>query len=419
MLYQPGHAMGRRPARVAVTGIGMVSPLGIGKAPHEEGFRTGRSAFRRVTLFDTGRQRVHLAGEVDLPAALPATRLSPREAHRMDRSGRMVLLAAHEAWMQAGWEGVLREDERRVPLVLGTTSGGMELGQSYFRAALGQPPDRRGQVTRMMHYQPQRQALDVASALGLSGPITLVANACASGANAVGHAFQLVRSGRARRVIAGGYDALCHLVFAGFDSLQALSPTRCRPFDASRDGLMLGEGASVLCLEDLDDARARGAQVLGEIAGYGVATDVHHLTQPEPTGVAAWAAMEAACIDAGVGPADVGYVNAHGTGTPANDGAEARAIMRWAGSRAGSLPVSSTKAGIGHLLGAAGAVEVAACLMALAGQWLPPQQGGGDPDPACGFPLVREPAAHAFEWALSNSFGFGGANASVVIRRGS
>jgi 3-oxoacyl-[acyl-carrier-protein] synthase II len=210
---------------------------------------------------------------------------------------------------------------------------------------------------------------------------------------------------------------LSHLVFAGFDSLQALSPTCCRPFDAGRDGLALGEGAAILILERMEDARDRGATVLAEICGYGAATDAHHLTQPHPQGDAALASMGAACEAAGIRSQEVGYVNAHGTGTPLNDSAEAAAIGRWAGSRAATLPVSSTKASIGHLLGAAGAVEAAVCVMALRGQWLPPMLTHEKTDPACEFPIVTQAGGAAIEYALSNSFGFGGANASLVFRR--
>ncbi len=215
----------------------------------------------------------------------------------------------------------------------------------------------------------------------------------------------------------GGYDALCQLVFAGFDSLQALSPTQCRPFDAQRDGLGLGEGAAVLMLETLAHAQRRGAQILGEIVGYGAATDVHHLTQPHPQGDAAFAAMTAACASASVSPEQIDYVNAHGTGTPLNDSAEAAAIFRWAGARAATLPVSSTKSSVGHLLGAAGAVETLVCLMALREQWLPPTSTLRTPDPVCTFPVVRTPSAAHLEYALTNSFGFGGANATLILRR--
>lgn len=401
------------PPRVVVTGAGIVSPLGMGWAANAEGFRSGRPAFRPITVFDASRQRTKCAAEVDLPVLLPGTRLTARQQSRLERGAQMLLCAAHEAWAQAGW----RPTEEFLPLVLGTTSGGMTLGQDYYRQAITEPARDYRQAVRVTHYQPQRQALDLADAFGFHGPVTIIANACASGANAVGHAFELIRSGRARRTLAGGYDALSQLVFAGFDSLQALSPTTCRPFDAHRDGLALGEGAAVLCLETLDSARERNAEIVGEIVGYGTATDVHHLTQPHPQGDAALAAMNAVCRAARVSPEHIGYVNAHGTGTPANDVAEANALRRWAGARAATLPVSSTKAGIGHLLGAAGIVETVVCLMALREQWLPPQLSVETPDAACTFPLVRVPQDARFDHALTNSFGFGGANASLVLRR--
>ena len=206
-------------------------------------------------------------------------------------------------------------------------------------------------------------------------------------------------------------------VIAGSDSLQALSPTTCRPFDARRDGLALGEGAAVLALESFEHAKARGATILAEVAGYGAATDRHHLTQPHPAGDAALTTMSEACLQAGIGPSEVGYLNAHGTGTPLNDSAEAAAIHRWAGESVGQLRVSSTKGCVGHLLGAAGAVEAAVCVLALREQWLPPGVGVATPDPACHFPLLSGPASAEFEHVLSNSFGFGGANASLVLRR--
>ncbi len=397
---------------MVITGAGLVTALGLDWQTNVNGFRAGRTAFRPVTLFDASRQRVKLAAEVDLPATLPPTRLHAREIGRLDRAARLLLWAARPAWDQAGWE-----PSENLPLVLGTTSGGMGNGEAYFRQAISTPSRQGLQTTRAMQYLPQWQALNLAEALGFRGPVTIIANACASGANAIGHAFELVRFGRAERVLTGGYDALSELVFTGFNSLQALSPTTCRPFDRQRDGLALGEGAAVLTLETLDSAQRRGAEILGEIVGYGAATDAHHLTQPHPQGDAALAAMLAACESARVTPGQIGYVNAHGTGTPLNDSAEANAINRWAGEHARHLPVSSTKASIGHLLGAAGAVEAVVCLMALRGQWLPPNASTQEVDPVCGFPLVREPADARFELALTNSFGFGGANASLILRR--
>ncbi len=330
----------------------------------------------------------------------------------MERAAKLLLVAASEAWQQAGWEPC-----ENLPVVLGTTSGGMSLGEAYYRQAIQTPHDHSGQSARVIHYQAQQQALNLAEAFGFNGPITIIANACASGANAIGHAFELIRRGHAERVLTGGYDAISQLVFAGFDSLQALSPTQCRPFDSHRDGLALGEGAAVLTLETLDFARKRNAEIIGEVIGYGAATDSHHLTQPHPNGDAALASMTAACENARVAPEQINYINAHGTGTPLNDSAEAAAINRWAGPSASRIPVSSTKSSIGHLLGGAGAVEAAVCLMALREQWLPPTTTLQTPEPICAFPIVTKPTDAKIDHALTNSFGFGGANATLILRR--
>jgi 3-oxoacyl-[acyl-carrier-protein] synthase II len=400
------------PPRVVVTGAGIVTALGLGWKPNAEGFRSGRTAFRPVTLFDVSRQRVKVAAEVDLPAALPSSRLLPRQVARIDRAGTMLLLAALEAWQQAGWE-----PSDYLPLVLGTTSGGMTFGEAYFHQAVQTPHRHRRQPTRALHYQSQTQARLVLEALGIDGPITIVSNACASGGNAIGHALELLHAGIATRVLAGGHDGLNQLVFSGFDSLQTLSPTQCKPFDAHRDGLAIGEGAALLALETLESALRHGAVILGELAGYGTTIDLFHLTQPNPRGDAALAAMTRACAMAGVMPADIDYLNAHGTGTPLNDSSEAVAIGRWAGQRAATLPVSSTKASIGHLLGAAGAVEAVVSLMALREQWLPPEIAFETPDAACTFPVVRRPQDAPLKTVLSNSFGFGGVNATLILRR--
>ncbi len=395
-----------------VTGAGVITALGRGWKINAEGFRAGRAAFRPVTLFDVSRQRAKTAAEIDIPNDLPPTRLPQKTATRLSRAARLLLTAAHEAWMQAGWK-----PDENLPVVLGTTSGEMSSGEQYLIQAISKPANQKQQPTRVAQYQLHRQGLDLCDAFGFEGPVTVISNACASGSNAIGHAFQLVRRGVTSRVFTGGHDALCRLTFAGFDSLQALSPTTCRPFDADRDGLLLGEGAAMLALESLEHAQARGADILGEIIGYGATTDIHHLTQPHPDGNAALAAMTLACERAGITPEQVDYVNAHGTATPQNDTTEAAAINRWAGPRAATLPVSSTKASIGHLLGAAGAVEAVICLMALRGQWLPPQAAMDRPDPACRFKLVRKPIDTRIEIALSNSFGFGGSNASLIFRR--
>jgi 3-oxoacyl-[acyl-carrier-protein] synthase II len=411
MLF-PTTSSPRTPVRVVVTGAGIITALGLGWESNAEGFRAGRTAFRPVSQFDVSRQRVKVAAEVDLPKTLPASRLNRRQLERLDRAGQMLVLAALEAWQQTGWEPA-----ENLPLVLGTTAGGMLLGESYFRQALQQPQRHRRQATRAVHYQPQVQARMVLDALGFSGPITIISNACASGGNAIGHAWDLIRCGQAERVVAGGYDALGEMVFSGFDSLQALSPTVCRPFDARRDGLALGEGAAVVALETVESARRRGAVILGEVIGYGTSIDQHHLTQPHPQGNTTLTVMKQACANTRVTPEEIDYINAHGTGTVLNDSSEALAICEWAGRRAATLPVSSTKAGIGHLLGGAGAVEAVVCLMALREQWLPPEIAFETPDPACKFPVVNKPRDARVNVVLSNSFGFGGVNAALILRR--
>jgi 3-oxoacyl-[acyl-carrier-protein] synthase II len=416
------------PVRVVITGAGIITAYGAGWENNAEGFRTGRAAFKPVSIFDVSRQRVKRAGEVDLEyLTFPENRLGKRKLGRLERAEKLLFHAAHEALEQAGWtyhKRLQNNDtlDRRIPVVLGTTSGGMSKGEDFYREAIAQPMKNRWQATRVTHYLAQRQAIDLCEAYGLGGPITIIANACAAGANAVGHAWELVRSGQFKQALAGGYDGLSQMVFAGFDSLQALSTTTCRPFDATRDGLALGEGAAVLMLEDLNSAQARWATILGEIVGYGASTDSHHLTQPHPQGNAAIDSMSQACAVAGLNPGAISYINAHGTGTPLNDSAEAAAINTWAGAEVGKVRVSSTKAGIGHLLGAAGAVESVVCLLALREQWLPPMLATERPDPLAQFQLVTKPTQakeleHPFEYALTNSFGFGGANASLIFRR--
>lgn len=400
------------PPRVVITGAGIVTSLGIGWKSNSEGFRIGKIASRPVTLFDVSKQRGKIAAEVDLPETATIGRLTARQSTRLDRGARMLFFAAKEACKQSGWHA-----GNNVPMVLGTTAGGMTLGEAYFRQAVNLPTHHALQPTRVIHYQAQTQARAVSEALGFSGPIRLVSNACASGCDAIGMAWQMIRGGYAEQVLTGGYDAHSQMVYAGFDALQTLTPTICRPFDAGRNGLLLGEGSGVLSLESLTHAKKRGAHILGEIIGYGSTIDRHHLTQPHPQGDGALAAMNLACQSAGISAAEVDYVNAHGTGTLLNDAAEAAAINRWAGERVSNLPVSSTKMSIGHLLGAAGSVEAVVCVMALRERWLPPEKAVETPDPICKFLLVRNLQEAALKVALSNSFGFGGINSALVFRR--
>lgn len=389
---------------MVVTGAGIVSPMGMGFAENAAGFRAGRSAFSPVTLFDVSRQRVGIAGQIDLPeTGFPS---------RMDRSSRLAWLAAREALAAAGISG------GAMPMVVGTSAAAMPIGEDYYRAAQSPTTKRSAQIHRVETYQAQRQMVDMARLLEIDGRIRIVSNACASGANAIGQAFHLVRMGRAERVLAGGYDALCQLVFAGFDTLQALSPSGIpRPFDAARDGLALGEGAGFMVVESAAAAKSRGARVIAEITGYGAATDVHHLTQPHPDGDAALITMQTACTMAGISPEQIDYINSHGTGTPLNDVAEGNAIRRWAGDAVSSIKLSSTKSAIGHLLGGAGAVESVICLMALEGQWLPASLNVREADPVCTFDLIREPRDARVHRTLTNSFGFGGANATLIFEK--
>jgi 3-oxoacyl-[acyl-carrier-protein] synthase II len=410
MAYRSAHYVPCPPQRVVVTGAGIITAHGSGWQVNAEAFRLGRVSLRPVTLFDVSRQRVHTAGEVQLPN-LPAHHLGPRDLQRMERGAGLLIHAASEALASSGLS--LTE----FPCVLGTSAGGMALGEAFYKQALQNSPCQRGQATRAVYYQSQQQAALMQRALGFSGPSLIISNACASGANAIGHAASLVRRGDVPAVLCGGYDALCQLVFAGFDTLKALSPTVARPFDAHRDGLALGEGAGLLVLEGLDHARDRGAPVLAEILGSGAGTDLHHLTQPHPQGEAALASMTAACAMAGLRPDEIDYINSHGTGTPLNDVAEALAIQRWAGDAVRRIRVSSTKGSIGHLLGGAGAVEAVICLMALREGFLPPCVNVQTPDPACTFDLIREPRDAVLRTALTNSFGFGGSNATLIFGR--
>jgi 3-oxoacyl-[acyl-carrier-protein] synthase II len=256
--------------------------------------------------------------------------------------------------------------------------------------------------------------IDAQAAFGISAPCQVIANACASGTNAIGHAFECVRSGRYQRVLTGGYDTLAEMVFAGFDSLQASTAEKCRPFDRHRSGMVLGEGAAALALENLEHAQQRGARVLAEIIGYGISTDNFHITQPEPSGSGPRQAMERALESAHICAADVDYINAHGTATVFNDAAEGKAIS----ALFNGVPVSSTKSMMGHSLGAAGAIEAIVCLLALQHQFLPANINFSTLDDGLDLNVVaNEARPAAVSITLSNSFGFGGTNASIVMRK--
>jgi 3-oxoacyl-[acyl-carrier-protein] synthase II len=301
--------------------------------------------------------------------------------------------------------------------IVGTTSGGMSFGEIFYRK-LGNSESVRERggnacsAALIANYPPQKQIVDAMEKFAINVPAEVIANACASGTNAIGHAFTAIRTGRYQRILAGGYDALSELVFVGFDSLQAATPEKCRPFDSNRSGMVLGEGAALFALEEIESARSRGAEILGEIIGYGISTDNHHLTQPNPDGSGPRRAMEQALAQARRAPNQVGYINAHGTATILNDSAEGKAIMELFGD----VPVSSTKSMMGHSLGAAGAIEAAVTLLALQHQFLPPNINFRQSDLSLNV-VANEAREAQFDCAVSNSFGFGGTNATIVFRK--
>jgi 3-oxoacyl-[acyl-carrier-protein] synthase II len=391
--------------RVAVVAAGVVSPLGVGSNQSLASLRANKDCISPVTGFDVEKCRCKRAGQVPDEGLLKPAR-NGRKAHRLHRASRMMIVALAE---------LLEQDPQFEPelTVIGTTSGGMSFGQDYYRA-LHRHRELRHSPVWIANYPPQKPVIDAQDAFGISAPCQIIANACASGTNAIGHAFECVRSGKHQRVLTGGYDALSELVFVGFDSLQASTPEKCRPFDRDRSGMVLGEGAAVLALENLESARARGARILAEIIGYGISTDNHHLTQPDPSGSGPRRAMEQVLRNSGCAAKDVSYINAHGTATLFNDAAEGKAISELFEN----IPVSSTKSMIGHSLGAAGAIEAVVCLLALQAQFLPPNINFRNPDEDVKLNIVANEAREAkIDIALSNSFGFGGTNASILIQR--
>src|SRR5881628_2731921 len=304
-------------ARVAVVAAGAISPLGFGLTETLDSLRKSRDCVSPVTRFSVAQCRCKTAGQVSDDRLLAGWGEAPR-SRRLHRASHMMIQALKE---------VLAHEPRFEPqlTVIGTTSGGMSYGEHYYRS-LRQAGDLRRAPTWIANYPPQKPVIDAQVAFGISAPCQVIANACASGTNAIGHAFECVRSGKYQQVLTGGYDALSELVFVGFDSLQAATPEKCRPFDRDRSGMVLGEGAAILALENLDSAHARGARILAEITGYGVSTDNFHLTQPDPSGVGPRRAMERAIESTGTEALRLDYINAHGTATELNDAAEGKAI---------------------------------------------------------------------------------------------
>ena len=391
-----------RTRRVVVTAFGVVSPLGHGADANARALREGRDCVTAVTAFDVSKTRAKTAGQVGGLQIADCRLQIGRELH--PASAMMIAAAREVAEGDAAFEPELA--------VIGTTSGGMSFGERYFRAQIEGRRERE-RAFWLANYMPQRAVLDAMADRGWSAPSQIIANACASGSNALGHAFRLVRAGKYARVLCGGYDALSELVFVGFDSLQASTPEKIRPFDKNRSGLVLGEGAALFAIEEMESARRRGAAILAEITGYGISTDNHHLTQPHPSGIGPRQAMERALADARRTAGEVDYINAHGTATTFNDATEGAAIAELFGER---VPVSSTKSMMGHSLGAAGAIEAAFSILAMRGNFLPPNINHHETDPAWRLNIVANEAREAaVRCVVSNSFGFGGTNASLVL----
>ena len=403
--------------RVVVTGIGPVTPVGLGVEPFWSALVAGRSGIGPVTLFDASEYPVRIAGEIrDFE---PGEWMDRREVRRTDRVVHFAGAAARLAWEDAGSPQV---DGARAAVVVGTGIGGIGTFSEQLGILNARGPGRVSPFT-VPAMMPNAPAAHVAMDLGFTGPNTCIVTACAAGGHAIGEGFRYIREGLVDVCVAGGAEAsIVPIAMAAFAQMGALSRNpeaqqASRPFDAERDGFVLSEGACALILEEAERAASRGARVYAEVAGYGASGDAFHVTQPEPDGAAAVAAMQAALADASEPAEAVDYVNAHGTSTPLNDAAETRALKKALGDHAHQVAVSSTKSMTGHLLGAAGAAEAAATAMAIHTGTIPPTINHRTPDPECDLDYVPNRAREqAVRLALSNSFGFGGHNAVLALR---
>jgi 3-oxoacyl-[acyl-carrier-protein] synthase II len=406
--------------RVVITGIGLVTPLGVGTAASWEALCCGRSGVGPITRFDAGGFDTRIAAEVKgfraadfLPRKL-AARAEPFVAFAC-AAARMALEDAGIAIVPAGAE--------RIGVVLGCGLGGLSLLEANCRLISERGPQRVSPFFIPMMISNMAAGL-IAMEIGARGPNLTLSTACAAGTHAVGEAAAMIRYGQADTVVAGGTEALvAPTCIAGFCAMRALSTRNAapaqasRPFDRDRDGFVVGEGAGILILECLDQALDRGARIYAEVAGYGSSCDAYHLTQPPPDAGGAVGCMRTALADAELLPENIDYINAHGTGTPLNDVVETRAIKSVFGAEAYRIPVSSTKSMTGHLIGAAGGVEAAFCALAIRHATIPPTINLDHPDPACDLDYVPHKARRApIETAMSNSFGFGGTNAALVLK---
>ena len=409
--------MSRR--RVVVTGIGVVSPLGLDSASTWEGLAAGRSGVAKISAFDAGDYPVRIAAE--LPGFDPETVFGRRRAKHLDRVGQMALVAAGEAIAASGLD--VAADAERIGTVWGTGIGGIRSLEDGMDVLTERGPDWVNPYLLPMMI-PNMVAGNVSMEFGIKGYSGCTVTACSASAQAIGESLDLIRAGRVDAVVCGGSEApITRVGVAGFASMKALSTRNddpqgaSRPFDAGRDGFVMGEAAASLILEERERALQRGAPILAELLGYGATSDAYHMTQPHPEADGAVRAVRDALADAGIGPDAVGYINAHGTSTLPNDRIETLALKRVFGTKV--PPVSSTKSMTGHTLGAAGALEAAVCVLALNHQTLPPTINQEHADPDCDLDYVANEARPAsLDVAVTNSFGFGGHNATLVFSRG-
>jgi 3-oxoacyl-[acyl-carrier-protein] synthase II len=398
--------------RVVITGLGVISSLGIGWHAFWESLLQGRSGIGPVTGFDTHDQFTHNGGEVK--AFRPEEFIDPGRLPGLSRASQMALAAA----ILAVRDALLSPGENLFgsgAVCIGTNIGSV---QSVERIDEIIVRDRTYAIDRLLLAQvpTNTTAAVISREFGLAGPCLMFSTACAAGNYAIGYGSDLIRTGKAEVVLAGGADAFSKVAFTGFNQFKAVAPERCQPFDLNRKGMMVAEAAGVLVLESLERAEARQAPVYGEVAGYGLSCDAYHMTTSSVEGVAA--CMEKAMQDAGLSPGEVDYISAHGTGTPTNDRNECAAIAQVFGDRAKTVPTSSIKSMIGHTMGAASALEAIVCALAVKYDMLPPTINYETPDPACAIDCVPNRARkQRVAVALNNSYAFGGNNASLVVRK--
>ncbi len=408
-------------ARVAVTGMGIVCPTGNSVQQAWQAVRRGQSGIGPITRYDPARTLVKIAGEVkDFD---PIALYGARDARRMDRVSHFVLEASRQALEMSGFP-INDQTREEVAIICGTGIGGFETVQDSLRASDEKGPDRISPVV-LPNWLPDGPPAQVSMRYGLEGPHMAIVGACASGNLAIGEAAEMVRRGACIAALAGGVEAaLTEMTVGAFNSMGVLSPDNedpqraCRPFDKTRNGTVISEGAAILLLENMDHALARGATIYAEIAGYGATSDAHHIAAPEPTGRKSARAMTIALRDAGLQPDDIQYYNAHGTGTELNDLAESRAIKLAFGDAAYKLSVSSTKSMTGHLLGGASAIEAVFTIMAINDCFAPPTINLSTPDPDLGLDFVPNVGkSREINAAMSYAAGLGGQNAAIVFTR--